>query len=348
MNKHDYFSFLKPILCFLFFTVTGVVFGMKTIEEPDSIKNTASKDFYIEHDKKRDLYFGIERITPENVDWWKKRLAYDAYMYFELKRNFDSKFKLGSSYNFYFRFFNEIVKNHEFMSLLKNKSDTYTNDWEKIEENNKYLQYVLGMFHYNFEHYKDGGEATWVAYVSSRPVNGLLCSEKDFNVASPDIKMTVTVKVSNVFYSLLGIFRSPIAKAFDSAFAKISMPLYFYVARAMEQIKPGAKYVVFRPYKPIINALESSGIHYSVSKDGKSQDKVPHICYEADIVGMHNFVLVDPRSDTRYKISDKHWFKKNPYLGFHIDVAGCPFVIIDRVELGEYTNKKQVYDVDNL
>ena len=55
---------------------------------------------------------------------------------------------------------------------------------------------------------------------------------------------------------------------------------------------------------------------------------------------MRNFVLVDPDNDILYKISYKHWFKKNPYLGFHSDLAGCPFVVVNCRELGEYDNKQ--------
>ena len=61
MNKSNHLSFLKPVVCFVFFIIAGVVFGMKTIE-PDEIKYTG-EDFYIEHDKQRGLYFGMQRIS---------------------------------------------------------------------------------------------------------------------------------------------------------------------------------------------------------------------------------------------------------------------------------------------
>ena len=48
------------------------------------------------------------------------------------------------------------------------------------------LTVEFGGFDYGLNHYTDGGgEATWVAYVSSRQPRGPLCLEPDFDVASP-------------------------------------------------------------------------------------------------------------------------------------------------------------------
>jgi hypothetical protein len=33
----------------------------------------------VEHDKGRNLWFCMERVTTNNVTWWEKRLAYEAY-----------------------------------------------------------------------------------------------------------------------------------------------------------------------------------------------------------------------------------------------------------------------------
>ena len=217
--------------------------------------------------------------------------------------------------------------------LERNRKD-YTETWRSIEEKNKHLRSVLEMFHYDLKKYDVGGDgSTWVVYVTRRSESEPIYPEEGFNVASPGIIIAMVVKVNENFCTPLGIFESLIGEDSDRH-AKLSMPLYYFVARTMEQIRPGVKYVVFRPYHPLVmQAIKSSGKHYSES-DGKTELKEkPYIFCEQGMIAMHNFVLVDPRGDgTRYEISDKHWFKENPYLSFHRDFKKSPFVWKRKIE----------------
>lgn len=149
LKRNYYFSFLKPIFCLLFFTISGLVFGMTIIQEPDSVTNTAGKDYFVGYDKKRDLYFGMELVTSKNVVWWKKRLAYEAYMHFKSQEKSkldlwiqkDRKlYKLieGLFENIYCSFRTEIEQNSDFIDKLQTNSD-FIMDWSIYGKANGFL-----------------------------------------------------------------------------------------------------------------------------------------------------------------------------------------------------------------
>ena len=381
MNYRSYFSFLKTLFWFLFFTIAGVVFGVIKVEEPDSIKNMTDKDFYVEYNQNRNLYFGMERVSAKNVEWWKKRLAYDAYFHappqiktdvlnskttsssktgesddlMQMIEGLFSKMSNNTAHLAYSPFLKEIETNSNFLLFLsKNITNRKKSETQKSREFGESLMGAIEGFYYNLENYNAGGEgATWVAYVSSIPVNGLLCSE--IKATSPSIKMAMTVKVSSHIYSPLGIYRNPIAHAFDketgaeSKTKSLSMLLHSFVARMVgEHIMPSVIYMVFRPLDTMIKILESSKINYSVS-DAKKQLKGPYLHCEILRGKPKNITLFDPTNDTIYKFGKNHWFCTSELISnindaeFKFEIS--PFFIIDRRELGEYSQKKRLcYD----
>ena len=70
MGKYNYFAFLKMALCFLCFSITGVVLGVE-VNEPDSINVMSGRNFYV-YDRDTHLYYVMECVTRDNVDLWKK------------------------------------------------------------------------------------------------------------------------------------------------------------------------------------------------------------------------------------------------------------------------------------
>jgi hypothetical protein len=109
--------------------------------------------------------------------------------------------------------------------------------------------------------------------------------------------------------------------------------------------------MVVRPLASMRKIFASSGIHYSVLANGQKQAiALPYICYmvwESNNL-VHDFVLVDPQSDTEYKINNHHWFSNNPLIGKCEagDIQEYPFIVANRNELGAYSdsNKSDVHD----
>ncbi len=199
-------------------------------------------------------------------------------------------------------------------------------------------------FDYNLSTYARGGKATWVAYISSVPVDSPLYLQG--NILFPHLIMVVTVKIGDPIYSPLGIFRSPIAIASgeSSRFKNISMPLHSFIASIVPMISPGVKYMVFRPLSSMLDIINKSGIKYTVSGDGENQKVMfPYVTFLTLTRGNTKlFSLYDPRTDIRYFFDDEHhWFALSPYLGnnsIHMFVQS-PFIVIDRADLAECTNR---------
>ena len=339
-----------------------------------------------------------------------KKLAYEAYTFYKLLE-IDAKAKGTMWYEpslkpfipLYADFAVEIERNLEFMGLFRaydimmpgvlNRflEDTNSEDGirrfreanacfrSKIEKlkyfssiSNKYLD-AFSAFLYSLSHYNDGGEgSTWVAYVTSK--KPVLISEKGFDVASRDMIMFVTVKFSKNLYATIGLFRGLIAEAFGDKSTRtgnLTMPFQSAIARMVGQIMPDAKYLAFRPLKPVREAIEKSGIRYSLSTTGEMQDtKLPYITYEggysnSSSKSLSNFTLVEPGTSFKdtvyYRISDKHWFSTNLFSGgvdgLELDdftmamnitprdqFESNPFVVVGRIELGEYWDKVKVRD----
>lgn len=313
--------------------------GLKIVLEPDSIENTAEQSFYACYDRTKNLWFGVELVTRDNVDWWRRRVAYDIYMHF--KQDIGEQFHMmmmgppstveQEARVFYNTWRSEIESNGRFMQLSPTQSRM-----DRSRFDNDYSNAWRG-FAYNLDHYTDA--PTWVAYVSSSPINGPLYLERDVDVAIPAIKMAMTVQVSQNFYCPLGIYRSPIADAYDKGdkHKNLSMSLHAFVARSMVKINPNAQYVVVRPLQSMKRIFEASGV-LSSSKD--------QLCIEYKGGGrgwyhtpFSDFALSDPARNVSYKISDRHWFRKSDYLAGIDDqdiMDAFPFVTMRRVDLENY------------
>jgi hypothetical protein len=149
----------------------------------------------------------------------------------------------------------------------------------------------------------------WVSYVCSKPVEGLLY--KSFEVTSPDIRMAMTVKLGNVFYSPLGIYTSPLGlgeaqeKGTVEKYKNSSLLLHKNVAQFANKINPQINHMIVRPLKFMGSLLEKSGV--LVSKEEAQfeyhiqDDKWPISGWS---INGHSF---DRESD--------NWFDFHPFLG---------------------------------
>ena len=378
MSKHNRFSVLKLLFCCLFFAAPAGVFGV-VVNVPNDIDIEANKEFYVEYNKGKNLWFCMERVTSANIDWWKTRLAYDAYMHFEPPRvlldrlsstirhgrlpsfysgnpvymgspvepGSEEEIELNARYEVCGAYRSKVESNREYMNLFNKTCDYYygEGDISGMEKRVPSSTFRYGLtnaiegFHYNLEHYTDGGSgSTWVAYVSSTPVNGPLYLESSFDIASPAIIMAVTVKISNPFYSPLGIFRSPIAMACGRSEVKnLSMLLHVFVARKVGEIMPLVQFGIFRPLSTMRKIFKSSGIRYTeTSNSGIQATTLP--CVRFFKLGpLSPIWVIDKSDDKAYEIGFQHWFRRNPFLGGNPNesaVSQYPFITFNRIELG--------------
>ena len=357
MRKYNCFSWLKLVFCFLFLTTTVVVFGMRIVDEPVAT-TVASQDFYMEPcNSSGNLFFCMERLTPESARWWQKKLAYDLYFHFKIQHldntpllTFNLIAAVSDATKICLQFIPEMEANGEFMRSVMERVNCVPEEKRKRMESaasfSPDLTEGARAFHYNVApetgDYTGIRGSTWVAYVSSRPEP---YSRDPSKVTSPEIKIAVTVKISDHFYSPLGIYRSSIAHAFDkkagAVTGHLAMPLQSFIARTVSIIKPSAMFLVFRPREPMMKLIREKGIHYSMSNNGQRQQQgaLPYLCFDGGGNSpnpANSFRLVDQSSDTTYTISPSHWFCTSPYIGGARSASsymGCPFIVINRMEL---------------
>ncbi|MDI9634411.1 hypothetical protein QM565_01210 [Geitlerinema splendidum] len=355
----------------------------KIFIEPGQISNTATHSFYAEHIADRKLWVGIEYMTPESHAWWTQRLGYEAYMHFgkqverehkrleemseeekiremENQRIFVESMSGVPSYGSitlipsYVREAEEFASqrgaNHDeaFMELYHEKGPEYS------AQNDDYLSAWRG-FQYNLDHNPE--VPTWIAYVSSEPVEGPLYEKVP--ARSPQIKMAMTLKVGQSFYSPLGIYKSPIATAFDERagqnYKNLSMMMHAGAARFVGQIQPEVQYMVVRPLASMSSIFAKSGLPFSKSTGSKQTSTLPYIrCttpiqyrwYSAPEVlseeekekyGDNPYIIIDPQTDEYHQISSDHWFTKSQFLGGmpRDNFENFPFVTASREELGK-------------
>lgn len=197
------------------------VSSAKILIEPSQVTNTTPLSFHSEHIAGRNLWVGIELMTPESRSWWTQRLGHEAYMHFgkqvenERKRLEDISEEertnrmenerlflesvasiVGRSYEGNVDLLPPYVKEiEEFMGLRGANHDgefialCSENSPESSAQNNDYLSVWRG-FQYNLDYSPEA--PTWIAYVSSEPVEGPLYAK--FPVTSPQIKMAMTQK----------------------------------------------------------------------------------------------------------------------------------------------------------
>ena len=399
MNKQNHFLFSKLLLGFLFLVFFNAVFGgvvasqegeaastitpssvaqkpsseataiqaqaAQVVWETNVIENKATKNFYAGYCSEKDIWFGIELVTQDNVEWWKERLAYEAYM-LDQRINPEKKI-LPRGEEFYSIFLTKIEANKTFMALIPKtmscpiiplpdlkfgfdmdafKKSLYEYQYNQqiffqaMNEYREHCEFIVTDFYladnvdrnsyfsawlgfaYNLAHYAES--PTWVAYVLSDPTNGPLYLTHD--VATPVIKMAMTIQVSKNFYAPLGIYRSPIADVYDKRkkLKNISMLFHSFVAHSMKEVSPAVQYVVVRPLRYMRHIFETSGV---VS----SKDDQPYVRYNRARV----FSIFDPGKNIDYRFSPKHWFMSSPFLGGTnlLCISGNPFVTIKRIDL---------------
>jgi hypothetical protein len=220
--------------------------------------------------------------------------------------------------------------------------------------NEGYLSAWRGFVH-NLEHAQQ--IPTWVAYVSSEPVDGPLYKNKKLSVTSPTIKMAMTATVSESFYNPLGIYASPIANTCDNGQGPkgLSMMLHGATARFMGKIQPSYKCMVVRPIASMGAIFKKSGIDLTESNGRRTQNQrtdKPYIRCTTDFTGRwystpdaltddekakfgkSPYILVDPRTEDYYQI-DSHWFSSHPFLGGmpRENFDSFPFVTVTREDL---------------
>lgn len=182
----------------------------------------------------------------------------------------------------------------------------------------------------------DDKRKTWVSYVCSKPVEGPLY--KSFEVTSPDIRMSMTVKfgegelktekLGNIFYSPLGIYASSVAlaeaqkKDTVEIYKNISLPLHKNVAQFANKIDPQIKYAIVRPLKFMGSLLEKSGVLVS-KEEAKFEHRSENYRYWI------NGISFDRDTYT--------WFDDSPFLGGapQSSKREFPFVIASVKKLAE-------------
>lgn len=358
----------------------------KIFIEPNQISNTATHSFYAEHIAGRNLWVGIEYVTLESRSWWTQRLRRDAYMHFGKQIDLEHK-RLdeipeeekaqmiagqrsylesmasisGSSYQGNIDLLPVYVREAEgfaqcganydeaFMELYFEKGPEYS------AQNDDYLSAWRG-FQYNLDYNPE--VPTWVAYVSSEPVEGPLYTK--VSITSPQIKMAMTLKVGKSFYSPLGIYKSPIATAFDERAGQnhrnLSMMMHAGAARFVGQIQPEVKYMVVRPLASMSSIFAKSGLPFSKSTGIRQASAalpyircitpIQHRWYSAPEVlsdeekvnfGGSPYIIIDPQTDEYHRISSDHWFTESQFLGGmpRENFETFPFVTVSREELGK-------------
>jgi hypothetical protein len=348
-------------------------------KEPDVNKNTSEKNLYVEFNHEKNYYIGMELLSPQNVGWWNQRLGYDAYMQYgkevemikEIERNTTQEqqaaaMEINKSYIAAMNSMSgtsmsySTSTRHEAEDFfdLRHSAGIFDNEYENLVQKQEsystsgdYLGAWRG-FKYNLDHYSIDSP-TWVAYVSSKPIEDLLY--KNVSVISPDIKMAMTVKISKSFYTPLGIYNCPIAKAFDKEmgnvqYEQLSMPTHSAVARFVGQINPEVEDMVVRPLKPMGIIFKKSGLEFSESNGFPQNINYPYIgCTlpfshrwydEKDVKGKEAFgnapfVIVKPRTNELHEISADHWFSQSPFLGgvTREKIEAFPFVTVNRQSL---------------
>ena len=362
MIKRNHCSFLKLAICLLFLAYFNTVFaggdeemgsvvthetvskeaatksvsGFQEVLEPDSIINTAEESFYETYDATRKLWFGVVLVTSDNLEWWKKRIAYDIYMHFN---GFNGRLAEGAKH-YFSGYISEIEKNHEFMHLVEQhfQKGVQRNQGGDSDYMSAWFGCISNLFW--FVDSKEYGP-TWIAYVSSQPINGLFQNLK-INPASSCIKMVMTVKISQDFYVPLGIYKSPIGIACNDGIetGRLAMLFQSYVARFIYRINPHVRYMLIKPIDSMRKIIGLSKIPYVDSIDGLhiSTPVHPHILYQCQESGerlVTKALLVDPETNISYKIGANHWFLKNKHMGRNLDVIKGSLTI-DLRDLANY------------
>lgn len=213
-------------------------------------------------------------------------------------------------------------------------------------KNSNYLSAWAG-FDHNLNH-PEG--ITWVAYASTQPIEQPLY-ENQAGHWNPHIKMAMTVQIGDVFYSPLGIYKSPIGERYDekNGLDHKNLSLFFHsaVANLVDKTNPGKiKYMVVRPLPHMGRILKESPIPFSISSGQKINSTLPHIRTDAFCKQSEPIILADPEANNFYTIAKDHWFEKSRFLGapdarYDAEIMRkFPFMTTKLVDLASYLKPK--------
>lgn len=170
--------------------------------------------------------------------------------------------------------------------------------------------------------------------------------------------MLMTGTLSENFYNPLGIYASPIARAYSRVTGNInnknlSPIIHRDMALALCEANPNTKVAIVRPIHSMATIFKKSNIPFTIS-DGSAQNvKMPYVRSlqpiehrwytskvelngeEKEQFGDSLFTLIDPRTNDYYQIGNNHPFSQSPFLGgIRRDyIEAFPFFTIDVNEL---------------
>jgi hypothetical protein len=332
----------------------------------------AAPDFHSLHDARTGLTLGMERITERTATFWRRRLALDAHIFCD-KYTFQCKERVGAAGAMHGRplvpgedDLGPIRSIQEFTHLGPESFEGYTprvaprfldlfelhmkfaSDSPPLAKLRDYISAWKG-FLWNLDRPSD---ATWVAYLTTQPVTGLLCDLPDGDVTT-SIKMAMTVQITDGIYCPLGIYACPTGVFADRAKGvrrgPLAMLLQAGVARLVDEVNPGkVDLAVFRPIASMRTILERSGIPFRLSKGFVPSDDPFHGEAIVDDAASHpdlaslgiknqGLLLVDPQVRRIYTLDRSHWFVQSPYLGHSNHdrdlMAKYPYLMIRRQDL---------------
>ncbi len=332
-----------------------------------SVPNKAQKDFYATSlPDQPGLWFGMERVTSHNVEYWRQRLGWEATINFG--KNFertvgDDLFVLGTEPSQDLENYIEgsllkptlfwpnygrpytIARRENLMALRNSPLSGAPENFQKVYEATKKddlldsdpnpnLTASFDGFRMNLETY--GMIPTWVAYICAGQDDQPVSQSRA--LTSSDIKITTTFAVEGPFYSPLGIFSSPIAKAFNGSVPRLSIPLHVAIARTMKAIDPEIRAMITRPLEEMTAIFKKSGIPYQAGfGENPENPSKPYIRREWSTSKAYTFV--DTTTGNKYVLSQAHPFSMHPSLGGIVrQDMEYPFVVFDINSLADYRN----------
>jgi hypothetical protein len=214
---------------------------------------------------------------------------------------------------------------------FKNNCIQNTNDFDNASYNA--LRTIDGTL---FSGFKNG--ETWVAYSTSEPLSGKSLAEDNKWLTSPSVQMFVTIKMSDRFYSPVGIFRNPTAIAYDKIKqikrGPLGVPFHKEVAYLVQKANPNTQAMITRPLPSMAKGFKESGIPFisTSSWNPIKENEAFGIQHVYTNGGGYEIKL----NDKLFFIDSKHWFTTIPVLGGVLDNSECPFVMTDIKNLLEW------------
>ncbi|MBP9691919.1 MAG: hypothetical protein KBD90_01140 [Alphaproteobacteria bacterium] len=223
----------------------------------------------------------------------------------------------------------------ECRDYFKKHCDQNTHDFDNASYNA--LRTIDGTHFPGF----NNGE-TWVAYSMSEPLSGKSLAEDEKWLTLPSVQMFVTIKMSDRFYSPVGIFRNPTAIAYDKMKqikrGPLGVPFHKDVAYLVKEANPNTQAMITRPLPSMAKGFKESGISFITTSSGFPIEEnqafgIQHVYTNG---GGYELKL----NDKLFFIDSKHWFTTIPVLGGVLDNSGCPFVMTDIKNLLEWKPSK--------